>query len=727
VVTVLHCEASRVSLVNEGFDRRRPLDAAPLAGLNRRYAVARESADRAGLLAIGRDLYAWLDGAEGWLAALRGQLPRPFALEVRGSLEPSAAEWSVLQAPWELLADARGFLAADAELRYAPARRLGKPAAPPPLDDYRLGVAFMAAAPRGARDLDFEAEEAAIMAAAGQNLDLFVEESGNAEELSRRLAHLKPALPVLHLSCHGHNAWRGKDGTAQPVLLLEDQTGAEQPTTAGMLLEALGDFRPRLLFLSACLTAAAAGQQAVEPEALSDSLATKLVRSIPAVLGWDGSVADVAATEFARELYDDLGKEVSLPLAAAAARRVLLNGGGEAGGSAAPKDMQSEAALRHRLRGEAEALQRDWHLARVWLGPEGGGKVVGGEFARSLVPPGGGHKAILAARPDESLEVADPAMFVGRRRELQHALRVLAGREKAALLLHGMGRLGKSSVAARIIDRRPDLRPAVVFGAYDALSVVDVLAAALEEHEPAAKLLAERRPLVRDNPDALRSLLVQLLAGPCKSANGGCPLLVLVDDLERVLGPGPKGRRHQVRPAERPVLAALLHAFDPRRSDSRLLLTSRFPFSLVEGGIDLAGRKLAELELGELTERARDKLAWRQIKAAQEGDAAALDAAALAQRLPLLGRAQAVARGNPGLQDLLGSDFVLRPAVPPVAAAATLDEMEQYLAGGTLPQTEAVREFLQNLAIDQLLALAGPASQALLRAATLFRSRCRRR
>ena len=106
-------------------------------------------------------------------------------------------------------------------------RRVGSasPRPPPDLDDYRLGVAFMAAAPRGRRPLDFEAEEAAIMVAAGRDLDLFVEEErrpGRARTPATSL--LKPPLPVLHLSCHGHNAWRGKDGKEppQPVLMLED-------------------------------------------------------------------------------------------------------------------------------------------------------------------------------------------------------------------------------------------------------------------------------------------------------------------------------------------------------------------------------------------------------------------------------------------------------------------------------------------------------------------------
>ncbi len=226
-----------VSLVGGGIDHRRPLVTEALIDLGRRYGLARGRSDPIALLQIGRALYAWLDGAEGWLAELWPRLTPPFLLEIQAPLQPTGPDWAMLHAPWEVLADQTGFLAEDAQLRYAPARRLGKPAAQPDLDDYRLGVAFMAAAPRGAQSLDFEAEEAAIMDAAGRDLDLLVEESGDPEELGRRLVKLKPTLPVLHLSCHGHNAWSGKDGK-QAVLMLEDaDSGDERPTTASELVE----------------------------------------------------------------------------------------------------------------------------------------------------------------------------------------------------------------------------------------------------------------------------------------------------------------------------------------------------------------------------------------------------------------------------------------------------------------------------------------------------------
>jgi len=74
------------------------------------------------------------------------------------------------------------------------------PEPPSPLDGFRLGLAFMASAPRGQHELDFEAEEAAILTAVGQTrIDLMVEDTGDPEQLGRRLAE-PGGMPVVHLS-----------------------------------------------------------------------------------------------------------------------------------------------------------------------------------------------------------------------------------------------------------------------------------------------------------------------------------------------------------------------------------------------------------------------------------------------------------------------------------------------------------------------------------------------
>ncbi|MCP4655655.1 MAG: ATP-binding protein [bacterium] len=67
--------------------------------------------------------------------------------------------------------------------------------------------------------------------------------------------------------------------------------------------------------------------------------------------------------------------------------------------------------------------------------------------------------------------------FVGRRRELQQVLRAFReppGERPAGVLVHGMGRQGKSSEAGGA-QRLPGHTPAVVHGRYGAVVVVQAV------------------------------------------------------------------------------------------------------------------------------------------------------------------------------------------------------------------------------------------------------------
>jgi hypothetical protein len=294
---------------NVAVGARRHLDKAAvlvLEGFSRRYyELLQASQAAAGLLALGRELYRWVDGDGGQLNMLLQRADRPLGFEIcAANRYPSPAEWALLRAPWELLADQQGFLAGDFALGFSPVRRLGRQEPAAPLDRHRLGLVFMAASPRGAWELDYEAEETAIMGAVGSTkLDLLVEESGNPKELAERLTEYA-AMQALHLSCHGHNAWRPAgqpNDKPKPVLMLEDLEGEELPTDAEKLIGVLRAQRPRLVFLSACLTAATGGDRRgglpgdkEAPTGLREgaahSLAEALVNAgLPAVLGWDGS------------------------------------------------------------------------------------------------------------------------------------------------------------------------------------------------------------------------------------------------------------------------------------------------------------------------------------------------------------------------------------------------------------------------------------------------------
>lgn len=110
---------------------RRHLDAAAvsrLEGFASCYGVLLERADpSADLLALGRDLYRFLDGDSGELTALIDRAQRPLHFEVAtAASRPSAAELALMRAPWELLATDAGLLVADAMLGFSPVRRLGR-------------------------------------------------------------------------------------------------------------------------------------------------------------------------------------------------------------------------------------------------------------------------------------------------------------------------------------------------------------------------------------------------------------------------------------------------------------------------------------------------------------------------------------------------------------------------------------------------------------------------
>ena len=393
-------------------------------------------------------------------------------------------------------------------------RRLGRPEPRPPLDGFRLGLAFMASAPRGQHELDFEAEEAAILTAVGESrIDLMVEDTGDPEQLAHRLAGLG-GMPVVHLSCHGLNNYPAHPGgPGVPVLMMEDELGGGRMTTAADLVGLLPAV-PRLLVVSACLTATGADAPGHLPPAdrhksgpgpgsgvglVAHSLASALVTAgMPAVIGWDGSVDDQAATLFAQRMY-----------------RAWWRGGSGGGGGDARRVLLDAAGP-----GGARGLASGPGVA----GPGRRRPAGGGHRKRSLVTATHGTKTFLDRK--RLVAVATAEMFVGRRTELQQALRALRAGERAGVLLHGQGRLGKSSLAARIADRHPGHAVAVVFGDYGALGILDAVADAVQAIPAARQLIGSRLPEVRARPEAIGAVLTDLLAGraprPGPTGSGRC-------------------------------------------------------------------------------------------------------------------------------------------------------------------------------------------------------------
>ncbi|WP_189042600.1 CHAT domain-containing protein [Micromonospora sonchi] len=501
------------------------------------HAVAQKVFDAPQLRDLGAKLAAFLDGDERWLTQV---LDRPAGTTLR-----ITAEKRLRHLPWELLAAGDSHLTVSTSAPLLPVRSVGTNAAlkgPVEPENRPLRVLFMATSPEGVEPvLGYEAEEAAILEATTRTgTELVVEESGTLEGL--RFVSLDYGVghfDVLHLSGH---ATVGADG--QPVFLVENEFGGRAYATADQIAQAMGGRWPRLVFVSGCLTANSPDSGAFP------SMSESLVRAgAPTVLGWALPVGDVSATEFAAKLYQSLAAGEALDRAVVEARQHLY------------------------------ANKRgNWHLLRVYADRS--------PLAPMVTPLLTKWRARIQIRPadQEFLDpqtqlsrVASRAAFVGRRRVIQRCLRTLKqplGGDGAAeaLVLAGMGGLGKSSLASRMLERMPTHQRAVWYGRVDLPKFRELTTKVdfpgMEQQIEATKLL--------DNNDAplpvrLRHLLH--VDGPL----GQTPCLFVFDDFED----GNLDERdggHVLAPEMADILPALLKAIRDTGSPSRVIITSRYRF-----------------------------------------------------------------------------------------------------------------------------------------------------
>jgi tetratricopeptide (TPR) repeat protein len=639
---------------------------AKLQAWSKRYDKASVLDNEGDLSAIGREMFAWLDES-GWASAWAlGSGDRNFEIRVKGA--GGAEEEALLDAPWELLSRADGPpLAFDEIQLFIVARRIGAKAAQLEPRHGDLQLIFMAAAPEGQHELDYEAEETAILDATRLlPMRVVVEETGALEFLGLRLTSDEAPFEALHLSCHGDI-----DREKGPFLLLETAEGGEDRVGPGALVGALGADPPPLVVLSACRTAERGGSPGARfpgekegggADRLRDSgqpaaqtgpeLATPFVRRLAAtianVVGWDGSVYDADATAFATHFYKELAGRSPAPRAAAVARRALLN-----------------AKATDSSRG------RHWHLARVYIGPRGGGPLCGHGKPKRRSAADGAKLFLDKAR--QRVPVATRAEFVGRRREIQRVLRSFRN-SQSGVLIHGMGALGKSSLAARVQSRMSQHRPVVIFERYDALAIFDEVLAALDPKIQAAEK-AQWREAVKADPPQLVGALQSWLSDPFDTK----PILLITDDLERILEtPSQSDTPTGVLLACREALKAVLLAFDRATTQSRLLLTSRYEFRLPDGGGGDLAASLVRVPLKPMAARERIKQ-WRAAERSAGRETAELDETGNA----LLSRALAAAAGNPGLQAILTKPILAREFA---AAEQALRQIDVYCTTGAPPK-----------------------------------------
>jgi hypothetical protein len=531
-----------------------------LKGWAERYDAAVRSGALPPLVEIGRDIAAFLDEGDRWFDQVLGGTGE-IAFEIAVPGRPEEREQILLDVPWELLAPNGIFLATDQERLFRVTRRLGG-AGTPAVPAYRdLSLLFMAAEVEGQGVLNYEQEEAGILQATkGLDLNLSVEESGAIEFLGQRIAQDGP-FEALHLSCHGDIV------KGNPVLALERPEGGLDLAGIAALSKALGEEgkKPGLVFLSACRT----GEHGA-----AAAFVQSLVRSgVSNAIGWDGSVNDADAIGFAETFYEELARGNSVAYAAARARGALLR--------------SHLADPNH---------GRHWHLARAYVGPRGGGALCAPARPPRAFRRDAGFKEFLDIK-QKRVPVASAAEFVGRRRQAQRILRAFRDRTGAGVLIHGIGRQGKSSLAARVANRMSGHETVVIFQHYDALAVFEALRNALPPRLQ-GEFDQTWRLQVTNDASKLQNALLDMLEGPFRApdpATRAKPILLIIDDLEQILEtPKPGQANTPVKTAYNVALASIIAAFRDAETESRLLLTSRYTFALTDArGDDLAARLTA--------------------------------------------------------------------------------------------------------------------------------------
>nr|WP_228014381.1 tetratricopeptide repeat protein [Fortiea sp. LEGE XX443] len=477
------------------------------------------------LKGIGSQLFYWLDGNGRWLSRAINNCTEEgliLALDVRERLG---------HLPWETLHDGEQFLIERVNPVVVAVRWVDRPVQDLAITQQRpLRILFMASSPENVEPpLDFEREEAQILSETRDiPLYLRVEESGCIAELSKLWGRYREPFDVFHLT--GHASIKDE----QPFFITETETGELHAAYSSEIASALRFRIPQLVFLSGCRTGEAASDGAVS--SLAESLIEQGCR---AVLGWGRQIADVVATQAAAYLYSKLAAGYELSEALASTYQYLR-----------------------------EEKVEDWHLLRLYIR---------GQCPKALVEPLG-DQVWLPEEPiyEQFLDsqgivrVATPQDFVGRRRILQLSLRALRAADKLGVILYGLGGVGKSTVAARLLERLQGYDEIFIYQQLDEDKLLRQLAEQC--------LSATGQEILQSNLPLTQKLTKFLREGLNEQAQR---LIFVLDDFEANLELRTDGSA-VLKPEAVAVLISFLKAITQSRLPHRIIITSRYDFLLPE-------------------------------------------------------------------------------------------------------------------------------------------------
>ncbi|MGA5040291.1 tetratricopeptide repeat protein [Streptomyces capoamus] len=505
--------------------------------------------------------------------------------------------------PWETLTvpGAAGPLVLSEQVElYRTLRRDNEPVAVQVPGPLRILAVVASPESGGGELLDYERELSRILdavdpARSGHGAYVRVLNWGSLAEI--RAALEKERFHILHLSCHA----------APGMLVLEDEHGHADEVDAQRFMGALpADRGVPLVVLAGCSTArTSVERQAAGDEGEADGtgpadtadadgegrnragLARALLeRGVPAVLAMTEAVTDRYATELAADMYRTLARaEHPNPLTALSnARRAL------------------ERRRRELPERDPRAGWPEWATPALFLvGPP-----------LPLFDRTHGDEQVAAvpeAVMEEGMVVRKVGEFVGRRAELRRLLAALRDPQRAGVLVHGIGGVGKSTLAAELLHHYGTEHQLVVPVAATTTRTVDSVLeclrqrlraycrnAGLPETDPLRHVvmdLADASSPWRDRWELVRQVVLPRL-----------PVLMILDNAEDLLPSAPSGEGWELTDGDLAELLAAWVAAGPR---TRMLVTSRHPFHLPRR----AHKRLTTHHLGPLSLAETRKLIWR--------------------------------------------------------------------------------------------------------------------
>jgi tetratricopeptide (TPR) repeat protein len=527
--------------------------------------AASSEADK--LAAYGQRLFSFLFG-DGHDLANFLKFDTTYRRQARLTLKLHDNAAGLWRLPWEYLHDGRDFLALHGRFQlsrvpYGLAELRPDPVALP------LRLLVIIAAPDDQQPLDTEEEIGVIQAALDEavranRVQVEYLDDATLPAIGETLRRFRPHL--LHFT--GHGLYERAAGRS--FLALESEDGRTQ-------LAGIADLRPylvdapelRLVCLSGCQTA-----QTSPADAFS-GVATGLLQSdLPAALAMQFSILDPSAIELARAFYSALAHGDDLLAAMQQARLAL--------------------------RDFADGPGYDWGIPALYLRA--------GELR--LVDPTAVPPALPAAPPRllDSAGLPLPPHFVGRKAELRQLRQALRQPQVNAAFIRGIGGMGKSSVAAKFLQRPGlELDGALVIrcNEVDPLDIPAKLAHFLAaqgraNHAEAAALILDSRLPPADRARQAAALVAERR------------YVVVFDNFESVMTPSPnpspsEGNDSLPSPSEgeglgvrvaNPDLSALLTGLLQAQWRSLCIFTGRYRWTALD---EFIGRGTAlELHLPQL-------------------------------------------------------------------------------------------------------------------------------